>query len=91
LVPSSRSPPTPMKTTRCASRTTATTDWRAPSGRPTTNGGQRWPDDRSRDRRDQTLYARPQFATSMIKASGVGVNYGRESLASFQRFQSIYL
>jgi acyl-CoA reductase-like NAD-dependent aldehyde dehydrogenase len=29
--------------------------------------------------------------TSMIKASGVGVNYGRESLASFQRFQSIYL
>jgi len=62
LVPSSRSPPTPMATTRCASRTTATTDWRAPSGRPTTNGGQRWPDDRSRDRRDQSLYARPQFA-----------------------------
>ena len=29
--------------------------------------------------------------TSMIKASGVGVKYGRESLASFQRFQSIYL
>jgi acyl-CoA reductase-like NAD-dependent aldehyde dehydrogenase len=29
--------------------------------------------------------------TSMIKATGVGVKYGRESLTSFQRFQSIYL
>jgi hypothetical protein len=28
---------------------------------------------------------------SLIKASGVGVKYGPQSLASFQRFQSVYL
>jgi aldehyde dehydrogenase (NAD+) len=29
--------------------------------------------------------------TSLIKASGVGVKYGREALMSYQRFQSVYL
>jgi len=29
--------------------------------------------------------------TSMIKASGLGVKFGREALTSYQRFQSIYL
>ena len=29
--------------------------------------------------------------TSMVKASGLGVKFGPESLLSYQRFQSVYL
>ncbi len=29
--------------------------------------------------------------TSMIKASGLGVKFGPESLLSYQRFQSVYM
>jgi aldehyde dehydrogenase (NAD+) len=38
-------------------------------------------------------YYRPDVRspTSMMKASGLGVKFGHEALASYQRFQSIYL